>query len=104
MVKTIKVRIKQLAEAHDAVDAQQKQELLLTKRQLANFIVASAINTCSLVRPPIEKRLLVQLIDKAKEITNKVKTSENPVPIAVNFYNECFAVLEKSGTKTVILS
>jgi len=88
-IKPINARIKQLAEAHDAVATEQKAETLRTQRFLADFMVTTQAQFYRIFINEwhIENKSNVdnQLVDDSKKAKDNIQVSKDPISIATKF-------------------
>ena len=100
-IKPIKNEIRKLKKAQ----AEQKQALLETQRQLANFIILNTLSNMAYRLQSIAiktyDRLFPQLTVNATTARTKALSSDNPMEIAVKFHRTCGDILEKLGEKTI---
>jgi hypothetical protein len=107
-IKTINARIKKLAEAHDAVAAEQKEmatkliaEILRTQRFLADFIVMTWAQFYRIFISQLtisnEDNVVNQLVADTTKAKAEIRTSKDPIPIAANFTSKWEDSLKKLG-------
>ena len=77
---------------------------LKSLRNIATFIIMSTHNTVIDIIPADSKFITIEQLKANTELATKiVETTSNPLAVAIQYYNNCYDTLGKSGIQTITL-